>query len=160
MMGCPNIYRATTLRLSAWGELTLEERSLPLTVKVSAPHEAATLDGGSVRTTDRKPSQAPKEMVHDRYKALASVARALRACKTIPLAVRPLCLRLRKNAAPALVVMRASQSMRYLAACWSACDGTVAEGRQTLTTLGLVAGAPPNAPSSHGLPTPRASIAP
>ena len=92
--------RATTLRLSAWGELTLEERSLPLTVKVSAPHEAATLDGGSVRTTDRKPSQAPKEMVHDRYKALASVARALRACKTIPLAVRPLCLRLEERTRP------------------------------------------------------------
>jgi hypothetical protein len=56
--------------------------------------------------------------------------------------------------------MLADQIIRSLASCWSAFDVTVEEGLHALTTLCLVAGAPHNAPSSHGIPTPRASIAP
>jgi hypothetical protein len=55
--------------------------------------------------------------------------------------------------------MLAYQIIRYLASCWSAFDVTVAEGLQALTTLCLVAVAPPNAPSYHCIPTPRASVA-
>jgi hypothetical protein len=154
------VARATTLRLSAWVELTLEERCITLTVNARAQQEAAKLDGCYVLKTDLKPSQAPKEMVHDRYKDLASVERAFRSCKTVHLEVRPLFLRLEERTrAHALVVMLAYQIIRYLAACWSAFDVTVEEGLHTLTTLCLVEVAPHNAPSYHCIPTPRTSIA-
>ena len=115
---------------------------------------------GYVLKTDLTPAQAPKEMVHDRYKDLASVEQAFRTCKTAHLEVRPLFLRREaRTRAHALVVMLAYQIMRYLASCWSAFDVTVAEGLHALTTLGLVEVAPSHAPSYHCLPTPRDAIA-
>ena len=152
--------KAEKLRLADWVELTLEERALTLTVNASGQQEEAKLDGCYVLKTDLTPAQAPKEMVHDRYKDLASVERAFRSCKTVHLAMRPSFLRLaERTRAHAFVVMLAYQIIRYLASCWSACDVTVAEGLQALTTLCLVEVAPPNAPSYHGIPTPRDAIA-
>jgi len=154
------VARAKKLRLSDWVELTLEERSMTLTVNASVQQEEAKLDGCYVLKTDLTPAQAHKEMVHDRYKDLASVERAFRSCKTVHLEVRPIFLRLEKRTrAHALVVMLAYQIIRYLASCWSAFDVTVEEGLQALATLCLVEVAPKNAPSYHCLPTPRASIA-
>src|SRR5262247_220328 len=154
------VARAKTLRLSDWVELTLEERAITLTVNASGQQEAAKLDGCYVLKTDLTPAQAPKEMVHDRYKDLASVERAFRSCKTVHLEMRPIFLRLEERTrAHAFVVMLAYQIIRYLASCWSAFDVTVAEGLQALTTLCLVEVAPPNAPSYHCIPTPRASVA-
>jgi len=154
------VARAKTLRLSDWVELTLEERTITLTVNASEQQEAAKLDGCYVLKTDLTPAQAPKELVHDRYKDLASVERAFRSCKTVHLEMRPSFLRLEERTrAHAFVVMLAYQIIRYLASCWSAFDVTVAEGLQALTTLCLVEVAPPNAPSYHCIPTPRASVA-
>jgi hypothetical protein len=154
------VARAETLRMADWVKLTVAERALTLTLKEEAQTEAAQLDGCSGLQTALTPAQAPKELVHDRDKALASVAHAFRACKTVPLAVRPLFLRrAARTRAHACVVLLASQSMRSLASCWSAFDVTVAERLHALTTLGLVAVAPQNAPSSHGLPTPHDAIA-
>jgi len=154
------VARAKTLRLSDWVELTLEERAITLTVNASGQQEEAKLDGCYVLKTDLTPAQAPKEMVHDRYKDLASVERAFRSCKTVHLEMRPIFLRLEERTrAHAFVVMLAYQIIRYLASCWSAFDVTVAEGLQALTTLCLVEVAPPNAPSYHCLPTPRDTIA-
>ena len=64
-----------------------------------------------------------------------------------------------RTRAHALVVMLAYQIIRYLASCWSAFDVTVEEGLHALTTLCLVEVAPHNAPSYHGIPTPRDAIA-
>jgi hypothetical protein len=154
------VARATTLRIADWVELTLEERTITLTVKTNAQQEAAKLDGCYVLKTDLTPQQAPKELVHDRYKDLASVEHAFRTCKTAHLEVRPLFLRRdARTQAHALVVMLAYQIIRYLASCWSAFDVTVAEGLHALTTLCLVEVAPQNAPSYHCLPTPRDAIA-
>jgi len=154
------VARAKTLRLSDWVELTLEERSMTLTINASGQQEEAKLDGCYVLKTDLTPAQAPKELVHDRYKDLASVERAFRSCKTVPLEVRPIFLRLEaRTRAHALVVMLAYQIIRYLASCWNAFDVTVEEGLHALTTLCLVEVAPKNAPSYHCIPTPRASIA-
>jgi len=154
------VARAKTLRLSDWVELTLEERTITLTVNASEQQEEAKLDGCYVLKTDLTPAQAPKELVHDRYKDLASVERAFRSCKTVHLEMRPSFLRLEERTrAHAFVVMLAYQIIRYLASCWSAFDVTVAEGLQALTTLCLVEVAPPNAPSYHCIPTPRASVA-
>jgi len=153
------VARATTLRLSAWVELTLAERTITLTINEDAQTEAAQLDGCYVLKTDLTPAQAPKEMVHDRYKDLASVEQAFRACKTVHLEVRPIFLRLEaRTRAHAFVVMLAYQIIRYLASCWHAFDVTVEEGLHALTTLCLVEVSPHNAPSYHCIPTPRDAI--
>jgi DDE family transposase len=154
------VARATTLRLSDWVELTLVERTITLTINADAQTEAAKLDGCYVLKTDLTPAQAPKEMVHDRYKDLASVEQAFRSCKTVHLEVRPIFLRLEaRTRAHAFVVMLAYQIIRYLASCWNAYDVTVAEGLHALTTLCLVEVSPHNAPSYHCIPTPRDAIA-
>jgi Transposase DDE domain len=155
------VARVKHLRIADWVELTVEQRAMTLTVHEDAQTEAAKLDGCSVRKTDLTPVQAPKEIVHDRYKALASVEHAFRTCKTAHLEVRPLFLRREaRTRAHALVVMLAYQIIRYLASCWSAFDVTVEAGLHALTTLGLVEVAPKNAPSSHCIPPPRDAIAP
>ena len=154
------VARAKTLRIADWVELTIEERTITLTVKTNAQQEAAKLDGCYVLKTDLTPAQAPKELVHDRYKDLASVEQAFRSCKTVHLEVRPIFLRLEaRTRAHALVVMLAYQIIRSLASCWSAFDVTVAEGLHALTTLCLVEVAPPHAPSYHCIPTPHDTIA-
>jgi Transposase DDE domain len=154
------VARAEKLRIAAWVELTVAERAMTLTIKEDAQTEAAKLDGCYVLKTDLTPAQAPKEMVHDRYKDLASVEQAFRACKTVHLEVRPIFLRLEaRTRAHAFVVMLAYQIIRYLASCWSAFDVTVEEGLHALTTLCLVEVAPKNAPSYHCIPTPRDAIA-
>jgi Transposase DDE domain len=154
------VARAKTLRLSDWVELTLQERAVTLTVNASAQQEAAKLDGCYVLKTDLTPQQAKKELVHDRYKDLASVEHAFRTCKTAHLEVRPIFLRREaRTRAHAFVVMLAYQIIRYLASCWSAFDVTVEEGLHALTTLCLVEVAPQNAASYHCIPTPRDAIA-
>lgn len=154
------VARATTLRIADWVELTLEERTITLTVQTSAQQEAAQLDGCYVLKTDLTPQQAPKELVHARYKELASVEHAFRTCKTAHLEVRPIFLRrAERTRAHALVVMLAYQIIRYLASCWSAFDLTVEEGLHALTTLCLVEVVPQHAASYHCIPTPRDAIA-
>src|SRR5437764_6597835 len=154
------VARAKTLRIADWVELTLEERTITLIVKTNAQQEAAQLDGCYVRKTDLTPQQAHKELVHDRYKDLASVESAFRTCKTAHLEVRPIFLRREaRTRAHAFVVMLAYQIIQYLTACWSTLDLTVEEGLQVLATLCLVEVSPKNAPSYHCLPTPRDAIA-
>ena len=82
--------RAAKLRIADWVELTVAERAITLTIKEDAQTEAAKLDGCSVLKTDLRPAQAPKELVHDRYKDLASVEQVFRTCKTAHLEVRPI----------------------------------------------------------------------
>jgi Transposase DDE domain len=154
------VARAAKLRIADWVELTLEERAITLTVNTSAQQEAAKLDGCYVLKTDLTPSQAPKEIVHDRYKDLASVESAFRTCKTAHLEMRPIFLRREaRTRAHAFVVMLAYQIIQYLAACWSPLDVTVEEGLHTLTTLCLVEVSPTHAPSYHCIPTPRDALA-
>ena len=151
---------AAKLRIADWVELTLEERAITVTVNTSAQQEAAKLDGCYVLKTDLTPAQAPKEIVHDRYKDLTSVEYAFRTCKTAHLEVRPLFLRLEaRTRAHAFVVMLAYQIIQYLASCWSSLDLTVEEGLHALATLCLVEVTPQNAPSYHCIPTPRDAIA-
>src|SRR5712691_7510091 len=154
------VARAEKLRIADWVALTVAERALTLTVQEDAQTAAAKLDGCYGLKTDLTPAQAPKEMVHDRYKDLASVEHAFRTCKTAHLEVRPIFLRLaERTRAHAFVVMLAYQIIQYLASCWSPFDCTVEEGLHALTTLCLVEVAPKKAPSYHCIPTPRAFIA-
>jgi Transposase DDE domain len=154
------VARAKTLRLADWVELTVAERAITLTVHEDAQTEAAKLDGCYVLKTDLTPAQAQKELVHDRYKDLASVEHAFRTCKTAHLEVRPIFLRLEaRTRAHAFVVMLAYQIIQYLASCWSALDCTVEEGLQALATLCFVEVSRTNAPSYHCIPTPRDALA-
>src|SRR5499425_3314356 len=154
------VARAAKLRIADWVELTVAERAITLTTKVDVQTEAAKLDGCYGLKTDLTPKQAPKELVHDRYKDLASVEQAFRSCKTVHLEVRPIFLRLEERTrAHAFVVLLAYQIIQYLASCWSTLDITVEEGLHALTTLCLVEVSPQNAPSYHCLPTPRDTIA-
>ena len=154
------VARAKTLRIADWVELTVAERAITLTLLEDAQTEAAKLDGCYVLKTDLTPAQAEKELVHARYKDLASVEHAFRTCKTAHLEVRPIFLRREaRTRAHAFVVMLAYQIIQYLTGCWSPVDITVAEGLHALTTLCLVEVAPTNAPSYHCIPTPRDTIA-
>ncbi len=154
------VARAEKLRIAAWVELTVAERTMTLTVQEDAQTEAAKLAGCYVLKTDLTPAQAPKELVHDRYKDLASVEQAFRSCKTAHLEVRPIFLRLaERTRAHAFVVMLAYQIIQYLASCWSTFDLTVEEGLHALATLCLVEVSPHNASSYHCIPTPRDAIA-
>src|SRR5215475_12173174 len=154
------VARADKLRIADWVALTVAERAITLTIKEDAQTEAAKLDGCYVLKTDLTPAQAPKELVHDRYKDLASVEHAFRTCKTAHLEVRPIFLRREsRTRAHALVVMLAYQIIRHLASCWSALDVTVAEGLHALTTLCLVEVTPRHTPSYQCIPTPRDAIA-
>jgi len=154
------VAKAEKLRLAAWVELTVEERSLTLALNEDAQTEAAKLDGCYVLKTDLTPQQANKEIVHDRYKELALVERAFRTCKTAHLEVRPIFVRREaRTRAHAFVVMLAYQLIQYLASGWSPLDITVAEGLHALTTLCLVEVSAQHAPSYHCLPTPRDAIA-
>ena len=154
------VARAKTLRIADWVELTIEERTITLTVKTHAQQEAAKLDGCYVLKTDLTPQQANKELVHDRYKALASVEQAFRTCKTAHLEVRPIFVRREaRTRAHAFVVMLAYQIIQYLASCWSPLDITVEEGLHAFTTLCLVEVSPPHAPSYSCIPTPHDTIA-
>src|SRR5499426_1618376 len=147
------VARAKHLRIADWVELTVAERAITLTVQEDAQTEAAKLDGCYVLKTDLAPTQAPKAMVHDRYKDLASVECAFRTCKTGHLEVRPIFLRrAERTRAHAFVVMLAYQIIQYLASCWSPLDVTVEEGLHALTTLCLVEVSPKNAPSYHCIP--------
>jgi hypothetical protein len=151
---------AKKLRISDWVELTVEDRSLTLTINASGQQEEAKLDGCYVLKTDLTPQQAKKEIVHDRYKDLASVEHAFRTCKTAHLEVRPIFLRREaRTRSHAFVVMLAYQIIHYLTACWSALDCTVEEGLQALATLCLIKVSPQNAPSYHCIPTPRDTLA-
>jgi transposase len=154
------VARAEQLRIADWVELTLTERVITLTINEDAQQEAAKLDGCYVLKTDLTPAQAPKEMVHERYKDLASVEQAFRTCKTGHLEVRPIFLRREaRTRAHAFVVMLAYQIIQYLASCWSTLDITVEEGLHALTTLCLVEVSPTHAPSYHCIPTPRDTLA-
>src|SRR5499433_4146257 len=154
------VARAKHLRIADWVELTIAERAITLTVNEAAQTEAAKLDGCYVLKTDLTPQQANKEIVHDRYKDLASVEQAFRTCKTAHLEVRPIFLRREaRTRAHAFVVMLAYQIIQYLTACWSPLAITVEEGLHALTTLCLVEVSPPNAPSYSCIPTPRDAIA-
>jgi hypothetical protein len=148
------------LGLSDWCTLTLNERSLVLSVDEDAKKEAAALDGCYVLKTDLTSVQAPKEMVHDRYKDLALVERAFRSSKTVHLEMRPIYLQLAEHTkGHAFVVMLAYKIIQHLARCWREFDLTVEEALQKLATLCLLEVSVKNTAAYNQVPTPRKDVA-
>lgn len=149
------IARAAKLRIAGWIVLALEGRTITLTVNEEARKDIAKLDGCYVLKTDLSAQHASKEIIHDRYKDLASVERAFRSSKTAHLEMRPIYLRLEERTrGHAFVVMLAYKIVRHLAACWSAFDLTVEEGLHALTTLCVLEVTSKNTPPYLKIPTP------
>jgi hypothetical protein len=127
------------LRLSAWLRVVVDGRRLSLVEDSEALAAASKLDGCYCLKTDLTPTQASKEVVHDRYKDLANVEWAFRTCKTVHLEARPLYVRrASRTRGHALVVMLAYLLAAELARCWRHLDVTVPEGIAALATLGTM----------------------
>ncbi len=123
------------LRLG-WLKVVADGRRLSLVEDREALAEASKLDGCYCLKTDLRPSQATKEIVHERYKDLASVEWAFRTCKTVHLEARPVYVRrASRTRGHALVVMLAYLLVAELARCWQHLDVTVPEGIAALGTL-------------------------
>jgi transposase len=80
-------------KLSAFIELTLENRAIELQIDEQAKQQAALLDGCYCIESDVPAEQLSTQDVHDRYKDLQDVERNFRRLKTAFLEVRPIFVR-------------------------------------------------------------------
>ena len=80
-------------RLSAFVELSLEQREMSLRIDEQAKQDAALLDGCYCIETDVPAAQLSGQEVHDRYKDLQDVERNFRRLKTAFLELRPIFVR-------------------------------------------------------------------
>lgn len=151
--------RAERLRLHEWTTLVLKGRTLHLGKDLDALAECAKLDGCYVLKTDLPASNAPKEIVHDRYKDLALVEGAFRESKTVHLEMRPIYVRLEsRTRGHALVVMLGYLIVHELAERWRHLDLTVQEGLDQLATLCLTEVHLPGQSVVYQLPLPSPAL--
>jgi transposase len=80
-------------KLSAFVELTLDNRTIELQIDEQAQQEAALLDGCYCIETDVPAERLSTQDIHDRYKDLQDVERNFRRLKTAFLEVRPIFVR-------------------------------------------------------------------
>ena len=80
-------------KLSAFVELTLNERTIALHIDEQAKEQAALLDGCYCIESDVAAEHLSTQDVHDRYKDLQEVERNMRRLKTTFLEVRPIFVR-------------------------------------------------------------------
>jgi transposase len=80
-------------KLSAFVELTLNQREIELQIDAQAKQEAALLDGCYCIESDVPAEHLNTQDVHDRYKDLQVVERNFRRLKTTCLEVRPIFVR-------------------------------------------------------------------
>ncbi len=117
------------LKIDKWVNIELKERKITISQDKEALAEISKLDGCYVLQTDLSSDTAEKEIVHDRYKDLASVEKAFRTSKTAHLELRPINVRLEsRTQGHAFVVMMAYHIVKELASCWSSFNTTVEEG--------------------------------
>jgi transposase len=117
-------------------EVTYKDKAICVERDEQYLAEVAALDGCYVIKTDLPVAVASAQTVHDRYKDLAYVEQAFRACKTGHLEVRPVYVRKEsRTRGHVCIVMLAYLLRRKLAAAWRDLDITVQEGVRELTTL-------------------------
>lgn len=142
--------------MATWVAVAAAGRRLSLVLERAAHQEAATLAGCDVITTDLRPAQMPKEMLHARSKDVALVAWAFRPCKTTHLEIRPISVPVaQRTRAHALVGMLASHLIQALRARWQPLHTTVEEGITELSQFCSTAGHIPGQMPSQVLPVPR-----
>ncbi|MCP4937406.1 MAG: IS1634 family transposase, partial [bacterium] len=124
------------LKIDQWTIVSAQGRSMSVAKDTEQLQDVEKLDGCYVLKTDLAADQAPKDVVHDRYKDLALVEWAFRTSKTVELEMRPINVRLEsRTRGHALVVMMAYWIVKELAALWATLDVTVEEGLQELDAL-------------------------
>jgi transposase len=113
-------------------------RKISITINNEILDEMSLLDGCYVMRTDLPKEIATKEVIHDRYKALAEVEWAFRTQKSL-LEIRPLYLRKKERTIAHLeICMIAYKIELYLRQQWRDIDLTVEEGLKTLSMLSSI----------------------
>lgn len=116
-------------------EQSTESREIKLIIDELKLEEKGKLDGCYVIKTDLPKEVATKEIIHERYKALAEVEQAFKISKT-ELNARPIYVRKEnRTIAHLLTCMIAYKMERYLKKCWKDEDLTVMEGLETLKKI-------------------------
>jgi len=129
-------------KLKLTGIVIIEEvpnkRELELKIDQKELEEKSQLDGCYVIKTDLPKEAADKELIHERYKALAEVEMGFRTMKSF-LEARPIYVRkAEKTIAHFEIVMLAYKIERYLRDAWSDLDLTVHEGIEHLSKISSV----------------------
>jgi transposase len=129
-------------KLKLTGIVILEEvankKELELKIDQRELEEKSQLDGCYVIKTDLPKGAADKELIHERYKALAEVEMGFRTMKSF-LEARPIYVRkAEKTVAHFEIVMLAYKIERYLRNAWSDLDLTVHEGIEHLSKISSV----------------------
>lgn len=151
--------RANTLHIEGFVEVVAEGRSITPTVDKDALAERARLDGCYALRTDLPRPVVSKEVVHDRYKDLATVEWAFRDSKSVHLEMRPVYLRAEnRTRGHAVVVMLAYLMVQELRRRWRHIDLTVTEGLDRLASLCLIEVQIGGRPSYHQVPEPRDDV--
>jgi transposase len=114
--------KCNRLKLSKWVSISAEATEITLSIDNDALKEEAKLDGCYVLKSDLSPEAATKEIIHDRYKDLASAEQTFRNSKTAHLELRPIHVRLAiRTRGHVFVVMMAYRIIEEMAA--PRCDG-------------------------------------
>ena len=115
-----------------------QEHKISITSNQEILDEMSLLDGCYVVRTDLPKEIATKEVIHNRYKALAEVEWAFRTQKGL-LEIRPLYLRKKERTIAHLEVCMIAYKMElYLRKQWHDIDITVEEGIKTLGMLSSI----------------------
>ena len=102
-------------KLSAFVELTLNDRQIELQIDKQAKEDAALLDGCYCIESDVPAAHLSTEDVHDRYKDLQDVERNFRRLKTTFLEVRPIYVRKeQRTRGHVLIAMLALKVLRLM----------------------------------------------
>ena len=151
--------RPQRLKVSEWLKIEVDGRRLMLKEDESALRKESLLDGCYVIKSDL-PREIDKQIIHDRYKDLAEVEQAFRACKTEMLQMRPWYVQTEESTrGHALVVMLAYLITRYLRKAWAHLDLTVSEGLSQLTTLCSTKMIIKDHSTCHRIPKPNDTVA-
>jgi len=152
--------RIKTLRIDKWLSVQAQDRTLQVTADDQVLQDVSRLDGCYVLTTDLRPDQADKNLIHERYQDLAEVEQGFRTEKTVHLELRPVHVRLADSTrAHVLVVMLAYMIRRQLAHAWASLDLTVEEGLKRLNNLSSVEVTVPGGQTCLQIPEPQESSA-
>lgn len=128
--------KAQQLNISSWVEVTAEGRTLRVEVKADRLAAESRLDGCYVLKTDVPATDAPVQIIHDRYKDLAQVEWAFRTMKTTLLEIRPLYVRTAEHTrAHVFIIMLAYLLAHKLGQLWHEVEVTVEEGLKELASI-------------------------
>ena len=152
---------AEKLKLHGWVQVQATDRTISLVEDPAALAEESKLDGCYVLKTDLTRQAAGKELVHERYKDLASVEHGFRTCKTGHLEARPIYVRLEsRTRGHVFVVMLAYLLAAELARRWQGFDVTVQEGIDALAGICVTQVLIKGKVQCNQIPQPSESVAP